>query len=127
YETEPGAARLAGRGRVDLGELPEQLGEILGRDPFAAVAHRHLNLTVDRLDDHVDAASRGRELDRVREEVGEHLGDAAGVDRDVRQARSQVELNVDVALVDQRLQVVQGLLDHRLDRLALEVHAQRGG
>ena len=82
-QPQPGAAVLAGRGRVGLHEWLEELGRLLAGHADAGVAHRELELHLlarafEQFDVQPDLAALG-ELDRVVDEVREDLAKAERV------------------------------------------------
>src|SRR5262245_29374046 len=81
-QPESGATHLPVR-RPDLAELLEDRVLILRRDPDASVADGYLHTAVGGRRPHVDPTALWRELDRVREQVQQHLLDFAlvGADR----------------------------------------------
>ena len=85
-----------GRRRVGLPEALEDVRQQLGRDPPAGVGDAQLDVRPAPREPHVHAATLGRELDRVREQVPRHLLEAVGVTQD-----------------DARLGVEGGLQAHR--------------
>src|SRR5689334_14611921 len=125
HEPEPRAADLPRRTRVDLLELAEQFRQVACGDAVAVIddRHAHLALVPGRLD--ADALARGRELDRVRQQVREHLAHAVRVQHRVRQPGGDLDLEPDAAFLEQRAQVVRRLLDDWFEALALERHGQR--
>src|SRR6266481_7831728 len=73
-QAESGAFRFLVRG-AHLAELLEHRLVILRRDADPSVADRHLDRSAVRNSRHVDPAAFRRELDRVRQQVQEHLAD----------------------------------------------------
>ena len=67
---------------VDLHERIEDAGQLVGRDPDAAVGYLDLSDRANALRCELDVASIVRELDRVRDEVEKDLLRLVGVDRD---------------------------------------------
>jgi hypothetical protein len=61
--------------RADLPELLEDRLVILGRDPDAGVADRHLHASRAWHRSHVDSATLGRELDGIRQQVEDDLAE----------------------------------------------------
>ena len=76
-ESETGALARALAGTAHLLELFEDPGLIDGRDANARVAHADLDLTSASPPGHFDPPSVGRELDRIGEQVEDHLADLA--------------------------------------------------
>src|SRR5207247_10007413 len=72
-EPEPEAALRARRARVGLAKALEHVREELPRDAGAAVAHGDDRARIVALQAHVNAAADGRELDRVDQQVPDHL------------------------------------------------------
>jgi len=66
----------------------EDVGQLLGRDAGAVVGDGELHGVAGEPASHLDCAAGGRELDRVAEEVRDHLADAdrvvANEDRRIR-------------------------------------------
>ena len=66
-------------GGVGLAEAVEDVGEELGLDADAGVDDADLDVRVDPLQEDLDLAALGRELDGVGEEVPDDLLEAGGV------------------------------------------------
>src|SRR5215813_7488174 len=81
-ETEPRALDFL-VGRPDLPKLLEHRLLILRRDADSGVAYRDLNGPVHRFRPDLNAAALGRELDRVRKQVQEHLANLSLVSLDL--------------------------------------------
>ena len=83
-QPEPGASRI----RAHTVAAPEKLGEelalLLRGHADARVMHHHFDRAVGRSGTHAHLASP-RVLDRVRDEVAEHLDEAIAVAHDRRQ------------------------------------------
>src|SRR5262245_22470088 len=80
-ESESGATKLAGAGLVHPIEPLEEVLQMLRRDPGSGVVDRHLDLSVHR--PHPGINRRTSVLDRVVEEVQEHLFEEVLVTRDL--------------------------------------------
>src|SRR6266511_6440454 len=76
---QPGAADLAGVGRVDAVELREQHSLLVNRNPQACVGDRDTDSSAPRLCNDRDRPAGRRVLDRVRDEVGDDLCDPASL------------------------------------------------
>src|SRR5262249_27357562 len=74
-EAQTGAALGLGKGAVDLMELFEDTRLLLGRDTRTRIGHSNIEVPIYGLgrDPHLSGI---RELDRVADEVEEHLGEA---------------------------------------------------
>src|SRR5262245_35282307 len=81
-QAEPGALDFLGR-RPDLLELLENRFLILRCDPDPRIGHRDFDTPIYWHCSHVDASPFRCELDRVREQVEEHLADLPLVALDV--------------------------------------------
>src|SRR3954452_2353328 len=82
-QAEPGARpRVAAR---DPAELLEDQPPVLVRDPWPVVAHVDVDVAVLRVGAHLDLVSGRRLLDRVVDEVHQHLAKALGIAADARQ------------------------------------------
>src|SRR3954468_3779186 len=71
-QPQPEAAPIA---VISLEAAVEDLFEQVRRDSFAGVLHHEADATFPQLDAHRDAAALGSELDRVADEIGQHLED----------------------------------------------------
>src|SRR5215472_5714676 len=80
-QPEPGALHLL-LGRPHLTELLEDGLLVLRRDAHASVADGYLHTAVGRRRANLDPTAFWRELDRVREQVQQHLFDLAFVGAD---------------------------------------------
>src|SRR5262249_47575036 len=78
-EAEPGAADATGHVRVDAVELLEDAALLVDGDAEAFVADVEDHVALVRLDPDIDHAAVGRVLDRVLDEVDEHLPDLVAV------------------------------------------------
>src|SRR5262249_22739633 len=72
-QAESESAVPSGARRVGLSEAVEDIGQEIGADAFARVAHGDTNIRVRALQARFDAASLRSELDGVREQVPDHL------------------------------------------------------
>src|SRR5205085_4746440 len=70
--------------RVDLEEAFEHRFELVAGDSLARIADGEGQLLPDAFDAHGDRPVGGRELDRVPEQVDQHLENAGGVEGDLR-------------------------------------------
>ena len=122
-KTQPGALLAPAGSGVHLEELVEDLALILRRDPDSRVHHRDLDGRRLALSGHRHRPILRRELDRVRDQVQQHLLQLSGVGDHVSRARD-LGADVDPLLLRQRLHEVQDLrhdcLD--LDRLQAQLH-----
>ena len=110
------AALLARARAVDLLELLEDALLVLGRDADAGVGHRDQEAAVLDLGPDAHGAGLG-ELDRVADQVHQHLGEPALVAAPARQVRRHVDLERELLLRRQRLgraHHVQHQLAHRV-------------
>jgi len=96
--------------------------QMLGRNSFASVFDRYLGVVFMPVEDYFDGSSGRRELDCVREQVGEHALnlyaiEIAGAVRDVAG-----ELQFDVAAFGRNLELIHDAVDgfHQIHRLLLE-------
>ena len=122
---EPGSSEATGSGYIRLREGLEQLPDLVGGDTDPGVAHLDPELHFvagHRLGAHRDGHAAGRgELDRIADEVREHLAQAQGVaPKPHRQGRCHVDSNIEPFLLRADRQRA-----HRLenDRRKLEVDA----
>src|SRR5581483_11909807 len=123
-EPEAGAG-LAGAGRVQALELLEDHVLVLGRDAGPTVADvHHQRAVVDARGDGHGAAGRGV-LDRVVDQVDEHLLQARAVAVDGRERGPQPGLDLDLVLAELG---GGGRLEHELGHVDLaEAVAERPG
>ena len=93
-EPEAQSAGRPGERAVRLPEPVENVGQELGADADARVADDDLGLAIGRADLDRHLAARGRELDRVPEQVPDHLPEAIRIGLDRRGLRpTQLELD----------------------------------
>src|SRR5262249_22451447 len=111
-EAEPGTADAAGHLRVDAVELLEDAALLVDGDPEALVANVEDHVALVRLDADLDHAAIRRVLDRVLDEVDEHLPDLVAVGLDERHAVGDA-----VTDLHARRGVRAGRLDDALDQL----------
>ena len=78
-EAEAQPAVVAGVGGIALAEALEDVGKDLRADALAGVLDGDHHVGIDPLDARGDAPAPGRELDRVRDQVPDHLPQAVGV------------------------------------------------
>jgi hypothetical protein len=123
HDAEPEAEprMLAPRGAVGLAEAIEYVGQEVGGDPLAGVSDLQDRLARRALHDHVDAAARRRELDRVREQVQHDLLQAIAVAVHEHAVDGHLERDLDALLFgSEPLRLDRGLGDRaqveRLDR-----------
>ena len=94
-EAEAGAADPTGHVRIEAVELLEDPAVLGGGDPEPAVVDREADRTVAVRDRERDEPALGRVLDRVVDEVDEHLPELAGVRDDVRDRLRRAQLELD--------------------------------
>src|SRR4029077_17947903 len=87
---------------VSLLELLEDPLLVLGCDARAGIGHRHLHVAVHVPGRHRDAAARGCELDRVRQNIEDDLANTALVAAHAVDVRRKLERELD-AVLDRRL------------------------
>src|SRR6266540_744550 len=95
-EAEPGAADPTRHVRVEAVELLEDAPLLGRRDAEPGVSDRETDVPVVRRDRDVDDAARRRVLDRVVDQVREHLAQLAGVCGDGRQHVRGIQEELDV-------------------------------
>ena len=115
-EPEPGAALGLGDRIVGLLELLEQLLLIGGIDSRSGVVHRHAERAIGRRDLDRHFAGVG-ELDRVADQIEQHLGQLLLVAVASRHVGRHVELEAQVLLRRQRLDRAVHLVDHVFHRI----------
>ncbi len=93
---EPQPAVPPGRRSVGLAEAVEDVRQEFGPDADAGVDDADLDVRVDPLQEHLDAAPLGRELDGVREEVPDDLLEPCGIAGDRTCERIEHLLNADL-------------------------------
>ena len=130
-EAKPGAFVPARRRAVDLGELLEHVGQLVGRNADAGVLDTHLELddAVDRLARDVDQhmALLG-ELHRIAEHVGDDLAEAPDIaDDEGRQARIDADDKLEVLLRDTRRNQRGDVLDRLGEPERLGIERQLAG
>src|SRR5205823_14321116 len=108
-------------------ELREDPLLLVGRDSEALIAHPDPCLVTDERGAHAHEAALRRVLDRIREEIPDHLGEAVTVAEDDERVVGRIELELVVRAlrrVEHDLcceQIVQiGLLELQLDRPLLD-------
>src|SRR5882724_1032285 len=105
-QSQPRAAMPPGVGTIDLAEAVEHLVDVCRRDTDAVVDDLHQKASVGRdFGDRRHPAARGRELDRVAEQIEEYLPADALVGQDRAQAWSHT-------VFQQQARVMRALLDH---------------
>ncbi len=113
------AAAVAVARGVALREPVEHVGQEIRRDALPRVADTNAQAgVVLRQRDH-DATARRRELDRVAQQVPDHLLQARGVRANLAELASGIELELDPLLLERRLHRIGGgtHLRQRLDPL----------
>lgn len=105
-----------------LDEPIEQIGEQVGRDPHAVVAHDHDDLVIDAFAEQRDPALAVGVLGRVGEEIRDHLTQARLVAVD-EQVGLELDLEQVPALLEDRATGLDRLRDDvgELDRPAVEL------
>src|SRR5688572_28041475 len=82
-ETKAEAAVLAGRGAIGLPEAIEDEWQKLPLDSLTGITYHDLGVTVSAAPEQaIDPASRRGELDRVRQQVPDHLAQTVHVAHD---------------------------------------------
>ena len=79
--------------RVGLPKTLEHVRKELRRDPDTRVADAHFHVRVDPLEPHLNSAATVGELDRVRQQVPQHLLQPFRIARDGRRLRIQDRLD----------------------------------
>ena len=110
-EAEAEAAILTRARALRLAEAIEDVRQELHTDAGARVRNDDARLAWPRLEGHVDAAARRRELDRVRQEVPDDLLEPVRIDQGGRGRRRQMRAEHDVLAVGGRADAVDGALD----------------
>ena len=102
----------------------EHMGQIVRRNALTGVAHRKYNLLAGAHGADADVALARSELDRIADQVRQHLEQALRVGLDL-QARLDIERQVDALFRgqgrQQRIRLFKNLADvqrHRLDHIA---------
>src|ERR1700712_1376081 len=75
---------------LDLNEAVEDRFQLLTRDAYAGIAHVNANFSAAAPRAHCDRPAFGRELDRVADQVNQHLVNPRSIERDRRQHRLSV-------------------------------------
>ena len=119
-ETEPGAALLSCIAGVGLGEFFEHTRSKFSRDAVAVVADRDAYAVAMLAYRDQDLAVLRRELDCVRQEVGDDLGEAVGIGVHLA-GGIVVEANADVEAVGKTAARLDDLLDQRARAEALKL------
>src|SRR5215475_1491900 len=86
-------------------------------DTRPRICHRYDNLVISLMGGNSDRAFRGRELDRITDQVGNYLSYAVGIDCNRRKTRRYVDLECQPL----RLSQSSHAFDHRHHRLAQPV------
>src|SRR5215468_10798969 len=103
----------SGARRVGLSEAVKDIGHEIRADSFARVAHGDANVRVHALQARFYAASLRGELDRVGEQVPDHLLQASGVAGDLANFEGEVSLERDTFGLRRRLDGLNRLLNYR--------------
>src|SRR2546428_1825467 len=125
-EPKAGALLLAIDSRIDLLELVEDPALVSDRDADAGVGDRNLGRVRKTRSGDADGPACRRELDRVGDEVQEHLLELAGVRFDVAKTGGDA-LEADRFLGRQRPYCVANLVDDIGDRNHLEPQLHLAG
>ncbi len=83
-EAESGPGSCLCRRRLGSVEALEETLLLGVRNPQSRVGHVHDGAFVDAPDAHLDASARGRELERIRDQVVQHLANACPVELELR-------------------------------------------
>ena len=112
---------------VGLAEALEEVGQELRRDAFPGVADADLDLRVDALQPHLDAAAAGRELDRVRQQVPDHLLQPLRIARHRHAGLIDRRLQPDALRRRRRRHRFERLVDHARQVHRADVQPQLAG
>src|SRR5499426_464830 len=102
----------SGARRVGLAEAFKDIGQEIRADAFARVAHGDANVRVHALQARFDAASLRGELDRVGEQVPDHLLQAGGVTGNRTNFGGEISLNRYPFSIRRRLDRLNRLLNY---------------
>src|SRR5262245_22788581 len=112
-KAEAEAAVPSGARRVGLSEAVKDIRQEITADAFARVAHGDANVRVYALQERFDAASLRRELDRVGEQVPDHLLQARWVAGNLANFGGEISLERDPFGVSRRVDRLNRLLNYR--------------
>ena len=101
-QAEAEAAVHAGVGGVGLGEAIEDVRQEPGLDAGPGVAHLDAGAPVHLLEGDGDVPALGAELDRVGEQVRDHLLQARGIARDRADGLVEDDVEVERLALDRR-------------------------
>ncbi len=107
-QPQAGAADIAGRGAVDLLEFFKDPPVVLRRDAAALVAHGEADRARGRLGRERHTLRGDRELDRIREQVRQHLERAITIGAHRRQFVGQHQIDRDTATGGKRRDALRG-------------------
>jgi hypothetical protein len=100
----------------------EDAGDFLRDDSEAFIPHRDLDRTAGVTPLHPDAPARRRKLDRIVNQVHQHLAQQIAIDLHDREIHRDIELETHAALIQQRRQTARVSRTEQ-DRLELQRHA----
>ena len=116
------------RRRPDLAELLEHRGLVLGRNADAGVGDRDLDTAIAQRGANVDASALGRELQRVGQQIQQHLLHLAlvGADRHRASRRSTAASVISRRCARSRMSIIVfSIAVGRWKSLRFELHASR--
>src|SRR5690606_2764821 len=114
-EAEPETSVPPAQRAVGLPEAVEDVRQERARDTFAVVAHADPDAALDAIEIDLDPAAARRELDRVGQQVAEHLLQPIGAAAHEAARLADPQLDVDVALCRSEVGVVDGELDDLIE------------
>jgi len=117
-QSEPDPAPVR---RLRLPEPAKDVWQLLRRNPGAGIDHAKPHLSVDALRTHRDTAVARSELDRVADEVGQHLLNSCGIRVHHWKVVVNVGIESDSASRRQWTQHVDRIVDKRRGRLGFNV------
>jgi len=126
-ETEPEPPMPARRRAVRLPEPIEYVRQEPGIEADAGVRHLDPNALVDLIGADRDAAATRRELDRIGQEIPQHLLQPRGVGQNVGVLHVPRRVNREVLGLRRRPHARQRRLEHRHDRQRFEIDLQLAG
>src|SRR6266511_3165101 len=103
----------SGARRVGLSEAVKDIGQEIRADAFARVAHGDADVRVHALQARFDSTSLRSELDRVGEQVPDHLLQSRGVTRNLTNFGGEIGLERDPFGVRSRVDRLDRLLNYR--------------
>src|SRR5262245_60998856 len=112
-QAEAESAVPSGARHVGLAEAGKDIGQEIRADAFARVAHGDANVRVNALQPRFDSTSLRSELDRVGEQVPDHLLQSRGVAGDLADFGGEVSLERDTFGVRRRVDRLNRLLNYR--------------